>query len=666
MNEFCSKIGAFRQKLTPKPKGKVLFTLLLSLLTGLEIALAVQIVSTQSLRQAFFWVTTGTRQLLWSTLFFFLLVGALSFLFHNLFVGGVVIAVPAVLLAFVNYFKILITNVPLSISELGLASRVGNIAALNADSITFSRNSVLAILMTLLWLGILFFLQKPLRIKWLMSLIPGGIFALLFLLVMVVFPEQLIFKPLGASLTVTMSQSRANTACGEALGLWRGLLFHQTALPAEDFSEEAMAADLEEMKQIIAADAAANPAEKKTAPGVKPNVILILSESFFDVTKLPGVTYEGDPLRNFHALQEESVSGTFHTRTLGYGTCNIELEILTGVNSALFSQPTNLYYQDGETLAKFSPIPQILQDNGYYTAMMHTFNDQIYHRAPFFSGMGFDDLYFSGDFAGIDPQAAAAPDYYTYLENKLSGGAYSDAYLSDLITMRYEQKKDDGPVFLYGISMENHSPYSDQKYMGKYEFPMTAPALTREAHGALSAVTQGIANADAALRQLTDYFSQQEEPTIIVFFGDHRPGLGLTDNTSIYSQLGLCTSAKAGEWTAEEISSLYSTDYLIWANDKTLLPQEPGTRRDTSSNFLGLDLLDATGVEEPLFWQYLRPLSRNTAIYADEYYLPKTGDATFSHTLSPAENHQYDLMRRALYDGYFGKMYLTEALADHS
>ncbi|MEG0321260.1 MAG: hypothetical protein RR606_03600, partial [Oscillospiraceae bacterium] len=117
MKEFCSKIGAFRQKLTPKPKGKVLFTLLLSLLTGLEIALAVQIVSTQSLRQAFFWVTTGPRQLLWSTLFFFLLVGALSFLFHNLFVGGVVIAVPAVLLAFVNYFKILITNVPLSISE---------------------------------------------------------------------------------------------------------------------------------------------------------------------------------------------------------------------------------------------------------------------------------------------------------------------------------------------------------------------------------------------------------------------------------------------------------------------------------------------------------------------------------------------------------------------
>ena len=65
--------------------------------------------------------------------------------------------------------------------------------------------------------------------------------------------------------------------------------------------------------------------------GEAPNVIMVLSESFYDLTRLPDLTYERDPLENFHALESESISGTFHSHYLGYGTGYLEMSMLQGI-----------------------------------------------------------------------------------------------------------------------------------------------------------------------------------------------------------------------------------------------------------------------------------------------------------------------------------------------
>lgn len=78
----------------------------------------------------------------------------------------------------------------------------------------------------------------------------------------------------------------------------------------------------------------------ETETGEKPSVIFVLGESFFDVTGLPGVEYAGDPVADFHRVCAEGVSGKFYTHTLGYGTENIELEILTGINTRFSASTT--------------------------------------------------------------------------------------------------------------------------------------------------------------------------------------------------------------------------------------------------------------------------------------------------------------------------------------
>jgi arylsulfatase A-like enzyme len=110
--------------------------------------------------------------------------------------------------------------------------------------------------------------------------------------------------------------------------------------------------------------------------------------------------------------------------------------------------------------------------------MLHTFNDSIYNRTPLMTAIGFEDLYFSDDFAAVDDRAAAADDYWAYMDGKISGMFYSDDYLTDLLIDLYEKKTADAPVFLYGISMENHSPFNDEKYGGVYDYRPRPQRLT--------------------------------------------------------------------------------------------------------------------------------------------------------------------------------------------
>lgn len=82
----------------------------------------------------------------------------------------------------------------------------------------------------------------------------------------------------------------------------------------------------------------------------------------------------------------------------------------------------------------------------------------------------------------------------------------------------------------------------------------------------LDALVHGLTDADAALGKLTDYFAQAEEPTILVFLGDHLPGLSLGGDDTLYTRLGYASSADTGSWDAEELKQMHSTDFLVWNN----------------------------------------------------------------------------------------------------
>ena len=639
-----------RQALLRRCGGAAVVLPVAVVLHALVVALVDQVVVHQSLAvlptcltAGWFWWTVGLMALL---------TGLLTFFTRTILPGAILTAVAPTIMVFSSYFKALITSVPLTVQDFLLLGQLGDITQLNASSLHFSPLSLGCILFLVLWLVAVCLLLYPVRLERKVSLWAGAGCVAAVALVYGVAANPLIFAPRGVSIDQKLSQATVNRETGVLLGLWRGALNQvYMALHEGDTSPE----ELERAAQQ-AAELASQEADATVE--TQPNVILILSESFFDVTRLPGVTFDGDPLETFHSLQQEGVSGTFYTRSLGYGTCNIELEILTGMNTGLL-WGEDLYNMDPQVFSRLPSVPSVLRDSGYSTRMVHMYDDSIYKRTPMFEAMGFEETYFQDDFAAIDPQAGDE----AYLEGQREGSFYSDAYLSQLLMDLYEDGKGEGPQFLYGISMENHAPYDKKKYDAQELTVAFQSDLKGQAQEMLQAVVQGTHDASEALGQLTDYFRDQEEPTVIVFFGDHRPGVGLTDGGTVYSKLGLCSSDYS-RWSTQEMKELYSTDYLIWSNDPDYLPGQPGDQVDRGSNYLGVDLLNLAGVEKPVYWSFLQNLSHTRLNDTWVYSLAQDGTLTYRHPTTGGDGEKLDLLSTLLDDTLYGDQVATPVLRE--
>lgn len=621
-------------------------------LHALVVALVDQVVVHQSLAvlpscltAGWFWWTVGLMALF---------TGLLTFFTRTILPGAILTAVAPTIMVFSSYFKALITSVPLTVQDFLLLGQLGDITQLNASSLHFSPLSLGCILFLVLWLVAVCLLLYPVRLERKASLWAGAGCVAAVALVYGVAANALIFTPMGVSTDQKLSQATVNRETGVLLGLWRGALNQvHMALNEGDTSPEELERAAQKAVELASQ-------EEDTRVAQQPNVILILSESFFDVTRLPGVTFDGDPLETFHNLQQEGVSGTFYTRSLGYGTCNIELEILTGMNTGLL-WGEDLYNMDPQVFSRLPSVPSVLRDSDYSTEMVHMYDDSIYKRTPMFEAMGFEKTYFQDDFAAIDPQATDK----AYLEGQREGSFYSDAYLSKLLIDLYEDGKGEGPQFLYGISMENHAPYDKKKYDAQELTVAFQSDLKGQAQEMFQAVVQGTHDASEALGQLTDYFRDQAEPTVIVFFGDHRPGVGLLDGGTVYSKLGLCSSDYS-RWSTQEMKELYSTDYLIWSNDPAYLPSQPGERVDRGSNYLGVDLLNLAGVEKPVYWKLLQNLSHTRLNDTWVYSLAQDGTLTYKHPTTGGDGEKLDLLSTLLDDTLYGDQVATPVLRARS
>ena len=622
------------------------------LLHALVVALVAQVIVHQSaasmlpaLASGWFWCTVGLLALV---------TGLVTFFTRTIVAGAVLTGVAPTIMVFCSYFKALITSVPLTIQDFLLIDQLGDITELNASSIHFSPLSLGCILVLVVWLTLVSLLLYPVRLERKPSLWAGAGCTAALVLVYGVLANVIFFAPLGVGIDQKLSQAAVNRETGVLLGLWRGTL-NQVYMAFHEGS-----ATPEELQQAAAQALELAEGESDTQVDKQPNIILILSESFFDVTQLPGVAYDGDPLSAFHDLQREGISGIFYTRSLGYGTCNIELEILTGMNTGLL-WGEDLYNMEPEVFSRLPSVPSVLADNGYSTTMVHMYNDSIYHRTPMFEAMGFDKSYFQEDFAAIDPKAGDEG----YLEEQRQGSFYSDSYLSQLLIDLYEKGKGDSPQFLYGISMENHAPYDSTKYSPEELTVTFQTNLKGQAREMLQAVCQGSHDASQALGELADYFREQEEPTIIVFFGDHRPGVGLTDGGTVYSKLGMC-SADYSRWSSQEMKELYSTDYLIWSNDPEYLPGQPGDTVDRGTNYLGVDLLNMAGAEKPVYWKLLQNLSHTRLNDTWVYGLAQDGTLSYMPPDEGEDGEKLRLLSTLLDDTLYGEQVTTPILGQIS
>ncbi|MFR5968200.1 MAG: LTA synthase family protein [Oscillospiraceae bacterium] len=580
-----------------------------------------ELITTQSFADAAALLFGFTPRAVATAAFLGLVICTLGFLCRSIFAGGLIVTLSVAGLSFANYYKMLITSTPLYVQDIRLVTQVGGIMELNEASMKFSGESAAAVVIMLLVLVGLFFVSRRFRPRLREGLISGLISAILFasLFCVPASVESWFYGPAGSGQAAAQdTQIVHNSRCGVLLGLWRSVVLggEESFIPEPD-EEELMLMNAQSWIEEL----------PDTEKDEQPNVIFVLGESFFDVTELPGVSYAEDPVADFHRICSEGVSGKFYTHTLGYGTENIELEIMTGINTRFFSWDDMIYGWEQEKLLTYPSLPQLFSDAGYYTAYLHTFNDGIYNRTALYTALGFQDMYFSGDFAAIDPEAAAAPDYWGYMYGKIAGEFYSDDYLADVTAELFDQKAGEGPVFLWAVTMENHTPYTADKF-SSYDFPFESE-LGDEAVGVLNAVTQGVADCSEALGKLVDHLAAQDEPVIVVFFGDHRPGTPLESGATVYSELGMCPEDVA-DWELEDYAELYSTDYVIWSNDPSLLPAEPGSRMNTSSTLLGVEALQLAGIDLDEYWSMCAVVDTVSDGWTWNFFVPQDGEPCFS------------------------------------
>ena len=325
------------------------------------------------------------------------------------------------------------------------------------------------------------------------------------------------------------------------------------------------------------------------------NLIFIMNESFSDLTAaFPNLELSEDPLAFYHSLTENTVKGTMISPVTGGGTANVEFEYLTGDSLAFLPSSTvayQLYLYDG--------CPSLVsqaKDLGYHTIAFHPYLSSGWNRTSVYPWLGFDEVHFQEDVQ--DPQ---------YIRN----------YVSDLSD--YEQlfrwtEESAGPTMIFNVTMQNHSGYSQGWNNLSGDVTVTGGAKPS------SITTQYFSlmkESDQAIQALVEHYSQVEEKTMIVFFGDHQPPLGNTFFETLYGK-------KLDERDPEEVQQAYETPFFIWANYD--IPERDDLR--ISSNYLGVLAAEVAGLPLTGYQQLLSRLMDVLPVASTAGYVTADGQVT--------------------------------------
>jgi len=341
-----------------------------------------------------------------------------------------------------------------------------------------------------------------------------------------------------------------------------------------------------------------------------PNVIVIMSEAWMDPTVWPNVEFSQDPAPNFRRLSAEHRSGNVVVPVFGGGTANTEFEFLTG--SAIFFTGSAMSFPFEQTERFFSrdiptALPWLFRANGYRAVAVHPYYETFFRRNHNYPLLGFQAFYTMEDM----PDAP------------IRGYFISDEYFTDRIIVQIDQANaDDVPLFLFGISMQNHWGFTAEKYAGiDLDVTASSPRLTRHELEQVNSYLQGVFDADYHLGRLIEHIEEGDVPTMVVFFGDHLPVLGVRSN-DIFEHIGFLDSRYTFNWYADDLRAAHSVPYLIWTNFEVC--QEP--LGDISTYFLGAVVARDSGIVLNQYYSYLLALFQYFRALTEHQYADRYGN----------------------------------------
>lgn len=319
---------------------------------------------------------------------------------------------------------------------------------------------------------------------------------------------------------------------------------------------------------------------------ISPNIILIMNEAWSDLSVLGNLETTEAYMPFADSLTENTARGNLHVNIVGGLTANTEFEVLTG--DALAFLPSHCIPYQQQVNHDIASLATILREQGYQTLAIHPSGGNAWNRERAYRNMGFEEF--------VDIQ-----NFLT--EYKYVGNFISDECNFNEIIAQFENKKEDAPLFLFNVTIQNHADY-----YGQVELPIE---ITRVGNTDAKDIPytydlQTYLNlmkiTDDAFQNLIAYFKTVNEPTIICMFGDHQPNLHYDFYQSVFADQAL---------SEEEKSRLrFEVPYIIWSNYENDF-NEYG---DMSANFLGAAVLECANAQLPPYYSFLLDLQKEYPI----------------------------------------------------
>lgn len=353
---------------------------------------------------------------------------------------------------------------------------------------------------------------------------------------------------------------------------------------------------------------------------VPTNIICIMNESFSDLRVVGEFDTDQEVMPYFDSLKENCLKGNLYMPVFASITANSEYEFLTG-NSMAFAPANSIPFQLYMRKPSYGLVSD-LKRQGYRAVGMHPYIGSNWNRDKAYDALGFDEF--------LDQDSFENPSYVR--------GYISDQCTYEKIIQLTEEKEEGEPLFIFDVTMQNHGGYEEeyeaQIHLTDYQdMPKTEQYLSL------------IRESDQALEFLIHHFENVEEPTMILMFGDHQPGI----EDEFYEALYGCSLDSLEE---EDYLRRYITPFVIWTNYDT----PSGYVDKLSSQYLSAILMERANLPLTRYQYFLDLMSRRVpVIHMIGYYKE---DGTWENWDVWKEKEDYPLFKDYYileYGNMFGK-----------
>ena len=358
-----------------------------------------------------------------------------------------------------------------------------------------------------------------------------------------------------------------------------------------------------------------NTAEKK------PNVIVIMNESYADFSIIGNVN-SNVPITPFlNSLTKDTIKGYALASIYGSRTANSEFEVLTSMSMAFLPKDSVPYQQYVDK--EFFTLPHLMNSYGYKSVATHPYFANGWSRNRIYPYLGFAESTFIESY----PQENMLRKYV------------SDYEMFDYVLNILNTNESGKPLFIHGVTMQNHGgyDYEGENYTKTVEL-LGYSRVYPKAEQYFSIINE----TDNAMKNFITALENYEEDTIVLFFGDHFPKVENEFYDELYGD---------GFDTLDEQMLKYTIPFFIWANYD--IPEMMVER--TSLNYLAKYLVETAGLELPPLYSFLDELEGVIpAMNAQGYYSINQGRYMTYEEASGAEAdwiNQYSILQyNSLFD----------------